>query len=280
MIEALFDSPLSRLGQPDANDWTLLRNPGRGLSILIVLFWAGLGGWANGKGFTRAHGWILLLPIAWLAANSYMAANLLSFVAGALGFAAGLVASRIALAAVFSALAAWFMAAPWILPSLLDALRSRLPTLPESWDVRTSVWRFAAARIAENPIFGMGLDGSRSFAGQQAITNGVVHDVIPLHPHNIALQIWLETGLVGAALAATALLIAGFGAARALSSHRWASASACAALAAIAVQWNVSYGAWQEWMIALAFTAIILIGAGRRHPPAHNDDAICRPSRL
>ncbi|MES1203914.1 MAG: hypothetical protein ABUS57_20950, partial [Pseudomonadota bacterium] len=87
--------------------------------------------------------------------------------------------------------------------------------------------------------------------------------LIPLHPHDASLQIWLETGAIGAGLGALALILGGVALARALRFDRVAAAGACGAIASIGLIANVSYGAWQEWWIATAFAAAALVTASQ-----------------
>jgi O-antigen ligase len=264
LIEANYGMPLNRLDQPDANPVALMRNPGRGVGILVMLFWAAFGGWASGGGTVRAIAWVLAPIVVWLSFGFDIAVNFVAFAAGSIAFAFGMLAPRFAIQTIAAALAAWLIAAPWIVPNLLTRLHAYLPSLPDSWAIRVEIWRFVSARIAEHPWIGMGLDASHRFAGQTRLTQGVAHEIVPLHPHNAALHIWLDTGLVGAGLAAAALVVGGWTAARALQEHRSAIASACGAIAVVGVLWNVSFGAWQEWMVASAFASAALVTASRR----------------
>jgi len=114
-----------------------------------------------------------------------------------------------------------------------------------SWGIRLDIWRFTAAKISERPWLGWGIDGSR------------VWDAIPLHPHNAALQLWLELGVVGAALGTL------------FWTYIWASIGAAAeanrfnggVYAAVAVAYlsigGMSFGVWQEWWLALGVLAVI-----------------------
>jgi O-antigen ligase len=74
--------------------------------------------------------------------------------------------------------------------------------------------------------------------------------ILPLHPHNAALQVWLELGAVGAALAAALAWLLGVAAARATC-----PAAAAGALASGAVTAMLSFGAWQAWWIAAGLLA-------------------------
>ena len=54
-------------------------------------------------------------------------------------------------------------------------------------------------RIAQNPLVGWGFDGSRAI-GQATRSLFSANPSIPLHPHNLWAQTWLELGLIGVVL--------------------------------------------------------------------------------
>src|SRR3546814_645979 len=87
---------------------------------------------------------------------------------------------------------------------------------------------------------------------------------IPLHPHNVVLQIWVELGLVGLVLLpAYCLLVL-------RSVARWATFPQALALGAFASAWviaNVSYGMWQgRWMMTMAISALLMIALAADRP--------------
>jgi len=151
------------------------------------------------------------------------------------------------------------------MPALVQGLRaSGLYTqaetaAPLSWAQRMGYWRHAADWISDHPLRGWGLDASRMFSPG-----------IQLHPHDAALQIWLELGLIGA-VAATAFWAALF-----LRLSRPARDPAVAVAAGSAVAYlvfgAVSFGVWQEWWLGLgALTAAAATVALRGAEPAHAD---------
>ena len=120
-----------------------------------------------------------------------------------------------------------------------DAIAAKLPL---SWAQRLSYWRFAVDHIAHHPLTGWGLDASRDMAP------GLV-----LHPHNGALQLWLELGLPGAMLGASLCAIAFLRLSR--GARDPAAAAGAATAAAYLTIGLVSFGVWQEWWIGLGLIA-------------------------
>jgi O-antigen ligase len=115
-------------------------------------------------------------------------------------------------------------------------------SVPLSWAQRMGYWRHASDWIGDHPLRGWGLDASRMFAPG-----------IKLHPHDAALQIWLELGLIGAMSAAVfwAAILASLS-----SRERDVGRGAAVATAAAYLTFSaVSFGVWQEWWLALGGVA-------------------------
>ncbi len=118
-----------------------------------------------------------------------------------------------------------------------------------SWHVRLDIWRFASRLIARRPLLGYGLDSSRAFEPR-----------IPMHPHDAALQLWLELGAPGALLGALFFGWLFYKVARlAKSDPPWA-AVACATGFVYLLIGAISFGIWQEWWLALGAAAIAVCG--------------------
>ena len=165
-----------------------------------------------------------------------------------------------------------------LLMPLLVAFIPQIPSasLPLSAVHRLVIWDFAAARIAEKPLAGWGLEASRAMPGGRAQPDAATLDrlninapaqraflvlphveVMPLHPHNGALQLWLELGGIGALIAAALMLALGFAASRSA-----APAVGAGMLASAAVTGMLSFGLWQAWWVAsllLAMVALVLV---------------------
>jgi O-antigen ligase len=152
---------------------------------------------------------------------------------------------------------------------LTFARLERLPGLGETADSfkisaghRLLIWSFAGDRIAERPVIGWGLDSSRAIPGaDDPIRPGETW--MPLHPHNAALQVWLELGAPGAVL--FALLVALVW--NALARVEWPPLFAAAAGASLTIAFVgcfATYGIWQEWWLGtLSFSLFLVLVMAR-----------------
>jgi exopolysaccharide production protein ExoQ len=133
---------------------------------------------------------------------------------------------------------------------------------------RIMIYQFSTSKILERPIAGWGMDSSRSIPGgeKRAVTitcNNPVRNILtklniggnlPLHPHNAAIQIWLELGLIGAlCLAATVLLLIRRFERNSVDNQ--GRAIIAATFCSICLIYNISFGLWQSWLM---FTMILL----------------------
>jgi O-antigen ligase len=106
---------------------------------------------------------------------------------------------------------------------------------------------------------------------------------MPLHPHNAALQVWLELGAPGAALFALLTAIV-WGA---LARVEWPPVFAAAAGASLTIAFLgcfTTYGIWQEWWLGtLSFSLFLVLVmarvAERRRPNASKSKAFSSVSR-
>jgi O-antigen ligase len=122
---------------------------------------------------------------------------------------------------------------------------------------RLLIWSFTGDHIAKRPLLGWGLDSSRAIpGGNQEVRSG--QNWLPLHPHDAALQVWLELGAPGAAL--FALLVALFWLRLdRLSGPRIYAAAAGGSLTAALAPLFAAYGVWQEWWIGTLGLVLFLI---------------------
>jgi O-antigen ligase len=151
------------------------------------------------------------------------------------------------------------LTAPLTLPRLAQApgLLAAADALKGSAGHRLLIWSFVGDRIAERPLTGWGLDAARAIpGGKEEVRPGM--NRLPLHPHNAALQLWLELGAPGAVLFA---LFVGWLWLR-LAAAPWpplyAAAVGGSLTAALAAAF-AAYGVWQEWWLGTLALALFLI---------------------
>jgi hypothetical protein len=195
-------------------------------------------------------------------------------VAGVLTALAARLAPRFVSRAGAVGIATLFLAAPLLFAGAIARLPD-LSALPPSASHRVMIWEFVTMRIAEKPLLGWGMESSREIPGGAERFETTTLDRfgldspaerdwfaaeaarrLPLHTHNNALQVWLELGAVGAALAAALAVLSVIAAG---SSAVPAAALGVAASAAMTGQ--LSFGAWQAWWIASVVLAAVAIQA-------------------
>ena len=222
------------------------RDLSTGLYVVVVLFWC------VSVELARAGRRIAIAVAAvCLVAGSLVLneadATRAAFALGALVFIGVRALGPLAIRMLAGATTIYWLGAPVLIfvgerSGLIPSLRTHIG---QSWDRRLDIWLFTAARIVEKPWFGWGLDASRTFGGG-----------ISLHPHDGAMQVWLELGLVGV------LLFAGLSLAvwRLIDRISQRDRTTAAALAASAVAYltigGLSFGIWQEWWLAIAALAV------------------------
>lgn len=118
---------------------------------------------------------------------------------------------------------------------------------------RLTIWRFVGGNIFHRPLVGFGLESSRILGGGQVLhlPQGVDEPLLPLHPHDGGLQVWLELGAVGVVL--LILTLAAVAAAlrrRAANTPPFAVGCAAATLVTGFVVAEASFGLWQSWWLS------------------------------
>ncbi|GEO82084.1 O-antigen ligase family protein [Pararhodospirillum oryzae] len=248
---------------PAVSIWTLLLWP----AVLLFL--------REGRGKLAAGLGVALASVVLLSESE---ASKVALLAGGVASAIALALPRITCRAVAWGAAAGFLALPLAVTRLLSdgTLAALAPGLGFSVQHRLLIWRFVTERILEHPWVGWGIGASRAFKGapveariftpDQGWQTRMV-DALPIHPHNMPLQIWFETGLVGLLPVIAGLAWAGWRLGRRDGPPRSERALLAGVLATGVALSLGSYEAWQAWTLTSGLLAASLTSLGHKAGP-------------
>ena len=212
---------------------------------------------------------IFALGIAAAVSNDVLA-NVAALAAGSVAVLIALAAPRAALRAVGWVAIALLLAAPFLAAAIpVEAIYDRAQTAPpETLSAaasslhRLAIWRATGMEALSCLPFGCGADYARIWndTAPMVMVPGIAApvSVIPIHPHNVFLQIWLELGLPGVAATALFLYFCLTSLTRAALSKTVSAAAAGAFVAAMAASVMIEGSLWQVWR----FAAMALAASG------------------
>lgn len=161
---------------------------------------------------------------------------------------------------------------PWLAPFLYNHLGEEFRN--GAWLVRAAssserleVYTFVSQRIQENPLYGFGMDCTRSITDFVSAKKYFPSSTI-MHPHNIGLQLWIEFGCFGIALALSALLFVYKRLRMRLIDQQILPFTVfCGTVVFLMVSWSL----WASWLISLqlfmlAFTLLVSPPVQKRLP--------------
>ncbi|MGF1626571.1 MAG: hypothetical protein ACFCVH_16940 [Alphaproteobacteria bacterium] len=233
--------------------------PGAAFSALVLLPLA-ISLWQH-----RARLWAVAAAVA-AAAFVLLAANETAKLALPLAVVGGLAAAwRWTRPLPALAFAVPLLAVPLLVPQPMDSpfgcwlMEQKLSIVH-----RLGIWNFVDAAVAERPVLGWGLEASRRIPGgtmQLAmpdcgpelgpeIYGPRIGERLPLHPHGLSMNLWLELGAVGVFLLLVVLLDWARRLYRLPRAYAWAP---CAALSAVFLPATASFGMWQGWWLTTLF---------------------------
>jgi len=198
----------------------------------------------------------ILVGIVWPSHMFGYDAPLLALVAAGLAMGIVWLWPRVGARLLASLAAVFFLTTPAVIWGLrhvgwYDLLKAKVSL---SWSERMGYWSHAQDWISDDPTRGWGLDASRMFGP------GIV-----LHPHDAALQVWMELGLIGAVAAAVVWVSIFAGLHRDRPDLRVAASAGCGV---VYLTFNAfSFGVWQEWWVALGAMACAICIALQRQTP-------------
>ncbi len=264
LIEALTGGALRDLAPPAdhsferSRDWKEL---GRGATVAVAILFGAL--LLIGRLTKRRIVVAALFAAALIASVIFgVTSNAAAIVLGAAVFAAArLRPGATVMALVWVIIGALFLSLFAVLIPAERVIESGA-ALPISWLQRLFIWRESARAALDCLPFGCGPDYARTFKesvdavfipGAPGPLSG-----LPVHPHSLFLQIWLETGLPGAIAFAVFILNGGFALMRARLSNEEKAAVAATAAATL-VSALVEMSLWQVWRLAAPALAGLFI---------------------
>jgi len=234
------------------------RNIGRGIVFytamvfpLAALIWP------------RKYGKVLtLLILAGLTASAWKLGVYVAMITPWAGLAFGLIARKkpilmvktLVISAAIAILAAPLFAA---IVTLLD--ENTLGGLPDSWEHRLYMWDFVFRQISERPLNGYGFNNARTYSELITLSGGQTVTLLSHHAHNAGLQIWLETGLIGAGLAGLSILSCLGPAKRFVRDQPNGAFGLCGFLTAMILLSSLSFGVWQFWWWGTLFLGLAVL---------------------
>jgi exopolysaccharide production protein ExoQ len=219
----------------------------RGLVTLTLLVWPTLALAIAARKLWLAAPIAILLPLAVFAGES--ASAVLALTAGLAVFPVAVLLPRLTRWLGLSATLAMLAIQPWfatILQAVLTGGFHERFKGAHSSD-RVDIWLSFEAAARAKWLFGNGFGSSLN------LQNGPVAALVPpervtllgaSHPHNAFLQVWVELGLAGAALAAVVITLTFIVIGRMRPPLQPFALTCFAAAALVAL---VSHGAWQPW---------------------------------
>ncbi len=257
--EMVFGYPLMAVFKgPEMPPGSLPATLNRGATALAMLSWP-----VAGYLWQRGLRWpAIAVPIVAggvLAASESLAASA-AIAAGALTVPVALAHRQAGRLLLIGMSAVLFAGAPFVAERLYALGWQHAAWLPESARQRVDIWYTAVDLIAEKPLFGWGFDASRVISRQGHTNADGSIGLMLLHPHNASLQVILELGAVGGAIAVAVLWILAARLDRLPAPSRIAGQACFAATLAIA---STAYGIWQNHWLATIFSTAVLIYATR-----------------
>lgn len=247
------------------------------LTLILPLLLAWM--WRKGGMPYRAAAIAWPLVIAWAAAVIGSQAAIIAIIFIGISSLIERLMERTGFLVLLTLLGSYILLAPFIFDGLIQMLRGTGLPIPASFWSRVHAWDSVTDRITEAPITGHGLEASKTWQGvyadQPARLSEIIADtglpnagweayaIVPGHPHNMALQIWAETGFIGALLVALTSLFVGVRLYQLGPIPHVAKYAGAGLFGATLAFFAFSYSMWNEafWgSVALAATFVILHG--------------------
>ncbi len=264
-IEANTDGDLYRLVrglfQPNSNGHFEYSWLDRGCSVLSVATWAPI--YLLVKSGRPAKASMLYLGIFILLLLSDSTASFVGFTLAGIAYLALYFSPKIMAFLLALSVVTYIIVMP-IFSIKQDpyAITSEYKKIPISYAHRLFIWKFTADKSMDDPIIGHGIGTSKFVPVLETDIVQYLHyhlSPLPRHPHNNILQIWLEMGVVGLAIAGAYIwnILSRF---RNIGLQDY---NFGASIHAVFINYffigMVSFNIWQSWWLMVALFVVLLM---------------------
>lgn len=260
-IELYYNFPLYRLftGVDDIGIPTHILNKHAGTLIMLLPF--GLFFSLSNKRFMTVA--ILSLVTLILLFKTDSQAAQLAVIIGLLAYALCKVMPRLFIPGVFAFAIFILVAMPFMAPVAFDKFAEGIHengkiSRQASSDMRLENYDFISKKIMEKPVTGFGMDATR-FMTFETEKKFFPSDTI-MHPHNMALQVWIEFGVIGIVTFSGLFVFLYLCIQRSNPHDRCLFVTVfCVAIVFLMVSWSI----WASWFVGLLLFLIGLSALSR-----------------
>ncbi|MEI7605780.1 MAG: O-antigen ligase family protein [Rhodospirillaceae bacterium] len=248
-IDTIFGYPLQGMMGHDGTKYN------RGLNYLVLIVWPLLAALAVERR------WLSVLVITALMTTAITVGvsttGTLALATGGATLVLALLLRSLAPAALFALVATVVVTLPVLLRTIATARQSLWPYIKASGFHRLEIWDYMTARVFEHPWLGWGLLSAKfvPIRPEELATYHYANDS-GIYPHNQWLELWLETGALGAALglAFLGLLLWRIRSTLSVKSQPFALAACGSALVISSFNFEITT---DSWWAALTVTALL-----------------------
>ncbi len=160
---------------------------------------------------------------------------------------------------------------PWAMSTWTEGLSERGGTIARTIAIRGGIWEYGRRLVAHRPVTGLGVGSTSTMPGRHVsiadalagTADGADHaldtaSALPDgHPHNAALQIWMDLGLIGALLATGLVWAIGRSIAR-VEDNRLQHAALLGLLTVNATYLAFNYPLWEPEVLSILWMSAAL----------------------